>query len=141
MEVKIGQVFKKYRNECKGWEYIEIQSYVFSQRKERDQFCGNTATNHRSIEEKYSSKRRLLPTSQFLFNIFSNLIVTTHNIINIVCVISAAEDPQGKQAVCPRVCLDISCVIINRLDSVGLNGIWYNQNDELLYNHDMIVMM
>ena len=29
MEVKIGQVFKKYRNECKGWEYIEIQSNVF----------------------------------------------------------------------------------------------------------------
>ena len=140
MEVKIGQVFKKYRNECKGWEYIEIQSYVFSQRKERDQFCGKTATNHRSIEEKYSSKRRV-PTSQFLFNIFSNLIVTTHTIINIVCVISAAEDPQGKQALCPRVCLDSSCVIINRLDSVGLNVIWYNQNDELLYNHDMIVMM
>ena len=77
----------------------------------------------------------------FFFYIFSNLIVTTHTIINIVCVISAAEDPQGKQALCPRVCLDISCVIINRLDSVGLNGIWYNQNDELLYNHDMIVMM
>ena len=75
------------------------------------------------------------------FYILSNLIVTTHTIINIVCVISAAEDPQGKQAVCPRVCLDISCVIINRLDSVGLNGIWYNPNDELLYNHDMIVMM
>ena len=140
MEVKIGLVFKKYRNECKGWEYIEIQSSVFSQRKERDQFCGNTATNHRSIEEKYSSKRRV-PTSQFFFYIFSNLIVTTRTIINIVCVISAAEDPQGKQAVCPRVCLDISCVIINRLDSVGLNVIWYNQNDELLYNHDMIVMI
>ena len=75
------------------------------------------------------------------FYIFSNLIVTTHTIINIVCVISAAEDPQGKQALCPRVCLDISCVIINRLDSVGLNGIWYNQNDEWLHNQDMIVMM
>ena len=111
---------KKYRNECKGWEYIEIESYVFSQRKERDQFCGNTATNHRSIEEKYSSKRRV-PTSQF-FYIFRNVIVTTHTIINIVCVISAAEDPQGKQALCPRVCLDISCVIINGIDSVGLNG-------------------
>ena len=76
-----------------------------------------------------------------IFYILSNLIVTTHTIINNVCVISAAEDPQGKQAVCPRVCLDSSCVIINRLDSVGLNVIWYNQNDELLYNHDMIVMM
>ena len=75
------------------------------------------------------------------FFIFSNLIVTTHTIINIVCVISAAEDPQGKQAVCPRVCLDISCVIINGIDSVGLNGTWYNQNDEWLYNQDMIVMM
>ena len=78
MEVKIGQVFKKYRNECKGWEYIEIQSYVFSQRKERDQFCGNTATNHRSIEEKYSSKRRV-PTSQFF------LAVQDSSITDIVC--------------------------------------------------------
>ena len=79
-------------------------------------------------------------TSQF-FYIFRNVIVTTHTIINIVCVISATADPLGKQAMCPRVCLDISCVIINGLDSVGLNGIWYNQNDELLYNQDMIVMM
>ena len=132
---------KKYRNECKGWEYIEIESYVFSQRKELDQFCGNTATNHRSIEEKYSSKRRV-PTSQF-FYIFRNVIVTTHTIINIVCVISAAEDPQGKQALCPRVCLDISCVIINGMVVLVLmvQNIWYNQNDELLYNQDMIVMM
>ena len=84
-----------------------------------------------------------MPTSQF-FYIFRNVIVTTHTIINIVCVISAAEDPQGKQALCPRVCLDISCVIINRLDSVGLNGpehMVLNQNDEWLYNQDMIVMM
>ena len=77
MEVKIGLVFKKYRNECKGWEYIEIQSSVFSQRKERDQFCGNTATNHRSIEEKYSSKRRV-PTSQFFFFTFSAISSSLH---------------------------------------------------------------
>ena len=58
------------------------------------------------------SKKNILPREDFcklfscFFYIFSNLIVTTHTIINIVCVISAAEDPQGKQAVCPRVCLD-----------------------------------
>ena len=141
MEVKIGQVFKKYRNECKGWEYIEIQSYVFSQRKERDQFCGNMPQIIGLLKKNIPPREDCQLLRCFFFYIFSNIIFTTYTIINIVCVISAAEDPQGKQALCPRVCLHISCVIISRLDSVGLNGIWYNQNDELLYNHDMIVMM